>query len=420
MNYGSLCAILCIIFLAAHAYAQDNGSVEYTLEKGILSIPSIVLVIDQGGMVSVTEEILTRSGDISAILVPENVQEIQIIDSEARTISFDTTQQLSGQLLSFIIPESNNSEQIVSLKYYTQRLTSKSGDLWSLNYTTTATPQTKKYPGTIIKLYTPKKTQITKINLKEDINFSPIGDSEIWFYPQKKDFNLNFDYVLGFSNGSIITRPTTTTTTLSTTTTTTLSTTTTTTLSTTTTTNPVVDFRAYFIPWAVLLLLVLLFFLYRVKSKTGNVEKNQSHQDLEIDSYPLETPTRDTSVSEPASDGAIYNVSHDVTGEPGADDYAMEEIHEKRVMDVSVGKTDVGKRTVKDSILNVLDESEKSVIDLMIKSEDEITQAYVYKCTGMPKSSLSDTIKRLEKRNIIERKKEGRTNWLKLKEWVFD
>jgi LPXTG-motif cell wall-anchored protein len=405
MNYRSLLAVLCIIFLAACAYAQDNASVEYTLEKGILSIPSVVLVIDQGGMVSVTEEIITRPGDVTAIIIPENVQEIQIIDSKDRTISFETTQQLFGQLVSFYLPESNSSEQTVSLKYATQRLTSKSGDVWSLNYTTTASPQTKKYPGTIIKLYTPKKTQITKINLKEDINFSPIGDSEIWFYPQKKEFNLNFDYVLGSKDGPIITRPVVTTTTLS----------------TTTIPNTGVDFRAYFIPWAVLLLMVLLFFLYRLKSKTGNPEKAPS-EGPETDSTPREVliDNKDPVPSGAATDGAIYNVSHDVTGEPGPDDYVNGEISEKQVIDVSVGKTAARKRTIKESILNVLDESEKSVVNLLINAEDEITQAYVYKSTGMPKSSLSDTIKRLEKRNIIKRKKEGRTNWLKLQDWVLD
>jgi uncharacterized membrane protein len=404
MNYRFLCAVICIIFLVAHTYAQYNMSVGYSLEKGILSIPSVVLVIDQSGLVSVTEELITRGGDVSAIIVPDNVLEIQILDSKNNNISFDATQQLSGQLISFLLPEASNSEQIVSLKYTTQRLTSKSGDVWSLNYTTSATPQTKKYPGTIIKLYTPKKTQITKINLKEDINFSPIGDSEIWFYPQKREFNLNFDYVLGSTGGPIITRPGTTTTSLI----------------TTTIPNTGVDFRAYFLPWAVLFLMVLLFFLYRLKSKTGKTEINPPREDDVIDSSSSETRRKDAEPPEPATDGVIYNVSHDVTGDNGADDYVTEEIPEKRVIDVSVGKPAAGKRIIKDSILNVLDESEKSVVELMIKAEDEITQAYVYKCTGMPKSSLSDTIKRLEKRNIIERKKEGRTNWLKLKEWVFE
>jgi len=121
------------------------------------------------------------------------------------------------------------------------------------------------------------------------------------------------------------------------------------------------------------------------------------------------------------SKGIVYHISHD--GAAGSDDKDYtegEEVQEKRVVDFSVGKTVAGKRAVKESILNVLDESEKAVVELLINSEDEITQAFIYKSTGIPKSSLSDTIKRLEKRNIIERKKEGRTNWLKLKEWVFE
>ncbi|MFZ2456719.1 MAG: hypothetical protein WAX07_09610 [Candidatus Altiarchaeia archaeon] len=392
--------------MAAYTYAQDNASTDFTLEKGILSIPSIVLVIDQSGMVSVTEEVITRGGDVSAVIVPENVQEIQILDSKNNNVSFEITQQVNGQLVSFILSESNNSNQIIILKYTTQRLTSKSGDVWSLNYTTTATPQTKEYPGTIVKLYTPKKTQITKINLKDDINFSPIGDSEIWFYPQKTGFNLNFEYVLGSSGGPIITRPGATTTTLS-----------------TTSTMPIagVDFRAYFLPWAVLLLMVLLFFLYRLKSKTGKAEK-PARDDVESESPLGGTPKKGPDVSEPAAgNGIIYNVSHDSAPESESGDYVKEDVHnEKRVVDFSVGKTVAGKRALKESILNVLDESERSVVELLLKAEDEITQAFVYKSTGMPKSSLSDTIKRLEKRNIIERKKEGRTNWLKLKEWVFE
>jgi uncharacterized membrane protein len=57
---------------------------------------------------------------------------------------------------------------------------------------------------------------------------------------------------------------------------------------------------------------------------------------------------------------------------------------------------------------------------MLLKFEDEITQAYIYKTTGIPKSSLSDTIKRLEKRNIVDRRKDGRINWIKIKDWVFD
>ncbi len=79
-----------------------------------------------------------------------------------------------------------------------------------------------------------------------------------------------------------------------------------------------------------------------------------------------------------------------------------------------------GSTRIKTSIINMLDENEKKIVKMLEESEGEITQAYIYKSTGIPKSSLSDTMRRLEKRNIIERKKEGRTNWIRLKDWVFE
>jgi uncharacterized membrane protein len=76
-------------------------------------------------------------------------------------------------------------------------------------------------------------------------------------------------------------------------------------------------------------------------------------------------------------------------------------------------------RKIDASVLNMLDENEKKVVELIENADGEITQAYIYKSTGIPKASLSDLIKRLEKRNIIERRRDGRTNWINLQEWVF-
>jgi len=250
--------------LAACAYAQENESIRYSLERGVLSIPSISLTLDPGGLVSVVEEVITRPGDITSLIIPENVQEVQVLDSKGRSMSFEITPQIDGQLLSFLPAKSNESdesEEIVTLKYLTQCLTSKEGDVWTFNYSASATPQTKKYSGTIVKLYTPKTTRIKNINLNEGINFSPIGDSEIWFYPQKKEFRLNFDYIFGASTGPIITRPASSSTTTS---------------IVSTTVPGVVDFRAYYLPWAVLLLVLLLFFLYKLKSRTGRKEESPS------------------------------------------------------------------------------------------------------------------------------------------------
>jgi len=80
-----------------------------------------------------------------------------------------------------------------------------------------------------------------------------------------------------------------------------------------------------------------------------------------------------------------------------------------------------GKGGIKESVLNMLDEREKEIIRVIEGSgEEEITQAYIYKTTGIPKATLSDIMKRLESRNIIESTPEGRTKWIKLKKWVFD
>jgi len=87
----------------------------------------------------------------------------------------------------------------------------------------------------------------------------------------------------------------------------------------------------------------------------------------------------------------------------------------------SASNTPRGAKRVKESILNMLDENEISIIRLLEEStDDEVTQAYIYKTTGIPKSSLSDILKHLEKRNMIERREEGRLKWIKFKTWVLE
>lgn len=68
---------------------------------------------------------------------------------------------------------------------------------------------------------------------------------------------------------------------------------------------------------------------------------------------------------------------------------------------------------------NVLEKNEKKIIDYILEKEGQTTQADIYKKTGIPKSSLSDLIKRLDKRNIIKTSKKGRTKKIKLKSWVL-
>lgn len=77
-------------------------------------------------------------------------------------------------------------------------------------------------------------------------------------------------------------------------------------------------------------------------------------------------------------------------------------------------------KTVKDSVINMLEENELRIVRMLEDTDDEITQAHIHNTTHIPKASLSDIMKRMERRNIIERKREGRSNWVKLKDWVFE
>lgn len=95
-----------------------------------------------------------------------------------------------------------------------------------------------------------------------------------------------------------------------------------------------------------------------------------------------------------------------------------EEVNHVPMEEVSLGIEVKGKK-IKQSVLNMLEENELRVVEVIESAEDETTQAYIYKTTGIPKATLSDLMKRLEARNIIKRKRDGRTNWIKLQDWVF-
>lgn len=83
------------------------------------------------------------------------------------------------------------------------------------------------------------------------------------------------------------------------------------------------------------------------------------------------------------------------------------------------GQEGVNGRELKESVSKMLEENELKVVDVLRGFEEEITQAQVYHTTGIPKASLSDIMNRLERRNIVERTREGRVKWVKLKKWVY-
>ncbi|MBD3261206.1 MAG: hypothetical protein GF334_05905 [Candidatus Altiarchaeales archaeon] len=111
-------------------------------------------------------------------------------------------------------------------------------------------------------------------------------------------------------------------------------------------------------------------------------------------------------VSAKPNDSYIYNIKQPFSG--GVDLAENDYVH------------DSDQPRIKEGVLNMLDDQEKSIVRLILQSqEDEVTQAYIYKTTGIPKSTLSDKLKLLEKRKIISRVKEGRLNWIKLEKWVL-
>ena len=416
MGTKSLKALLLLICLASIAAAEENSTYsEYDREVGIIRVNSISMAIDENGVVSVAEEIAARRGDIVRIILPKNFQKIQFLNSTRDNIPVDSQPENDNMLFAFFLEDSSlGNEEIVSIKYVTQHLTAKSGVTWSLNYSTRTTPQNGSFPGTIIKLKIPNDTQITKIYYKDEFRWSPIGGSEIWIYPEGTLFHLNFEYNLGVS-GPIISPPTTTSTSTTTTTTTTTA------IPTTTTTPPtsIQSFiNANIIPFSIgLIILLLIIFLFLPHQKATDRRKEDGKEKAEQGLAAIEEEkSRVESL-------VTYKVNHDA-GHTSATTNAF-----GGSVDVSVSTTEeVPKNAsakssgtkVKESIKNVLDENERQVVEILEKAADEITQAYVYKSTGIPKSSLSDVIKRLERRKIIERKKEGRTNWLKLKDWVFE
>lgn len=382
------CVFLLVFLLSSLGSAQQNATVAHELEPGLIRVAYIDIEIDTSGMVYVTEELVTGAGDIVNRLVPNNIQGVEVLDGET-VLSSELTPRDGRQVLSFVPEEDGRKQAEIVVKYSSQGFTGKSGETWSINYSSIVTPLGSAPQGTIIRLYTPKNTQITNIDYK-DLYWSPVGDSEIWVYPLSEEFNLSFSYKLGVS-GPLIPRPTSTT------------------LgpADNSTGLPVESaIRNYVVPFIAFLaflLVVLWTLLFKKKSKDRG--RKDSREAPPEEERPLAVVKDTHHISDVSIEGGDlgHDVDHDVV--PNVE-YSMKPAEKVR--------------KVKDSVKNVLDETEKRIIGILEGFDEETTQAFIYKSTGIPKSSLSDAIRRLEKRNIIERKKEGRTNWLKLKDTIFE
>jgi uncharacterized membrane protein len=244
----------------------------------------------------------------------------------------------------------------VLMRYETQHLTSKNGSIWSISFATKATSR-----KTIIKIYFPKNSTI--ISLKpRDVLFSVDRDS-LWLYPQEELFNFTCDYE--YAGGSI--------------------------------TPPVEEERDMTMLFvsiltliALLVLIVLAYYLLKKRASSKVVGR-------------LEMEKEEVSTVDSAVDGGDAKKASSV----GGIEFEF--------------KTASNTPTIKSTVFNVLDDEEKNIVSFIReRGPEDVTQAFIYKTTRIPKSSLSEILKRLERRNIVECRREGRVNWIKLKKWILD
>jgi uncharacterized membrane protein len=247
-------------------------------------------------------------------------------------------------------------ERDVTFSYLTQSLTRKNASTWTLRFPSLSTPRT-----TIVKIEFPKGTNVTSLRSEQTLYiYPPKLTSPLFLYPQTNTIYFEIDYLV--AGDTIISNDDKDTVSLY-----------------------ILIFSIVLVP-----LLLLLFFVLFYKRRTKSEEEQK----------PKETEEEE---------------------DTGLEKSPMDDEQKKKEKEEKNRGEDEKKLRVKSSILRMLDENEKKIIKILEKSpEEEITQAYIYKTLGIPKASLSEIIKRLEQRNLIEKKKEGRVNWIKLKKWVFN
>ncbi|MDD5111573.1 MAG: hypothetical protein PHG85_03435 [Candidatus Altiarchaeota archaeon] len=320
------------------------------------TISQIQLNITSSGMAFVTEEFTISGSEPSVELFIPVHKNLQIM-SAGIGIPY-TSRNVEGGFI--ISPDQQNipagGVKDMTLNYETQYLTSKNGSLWSVSFRTKATPR-----KTIIKLHLPSNSTILPPS-PPDVLFSVDRDS-LWLYPQTDEFNFtcNYEYAGG---PAVLPKDV-----------------------------PEINVVVAIILTAVIIItaVVAIAIVYHLIRKRMASSKSVGKVEIE----------KDVVHSEPVASG-----EHKKT-DLGEIEFEF--------------KTERNNASIKQTVLNVLDDEEKNIVSFIQEhGPDDVTQAFIYKTTRMPKSSLSEVIKRLEKRNVLECRRQGRVNWIKLKKWVFD
>jgi uncharacterized membrane protein len=339
------------------------------------SITDINLWIGEDGVTWIEEKVVVEGEGVvnASILVPEFIEDVTVSGPEGRLNHTILTEGKYNRVeFYFKKPLASGESKGVWIKFSTPLLTVKTGSNWVVSYYTPATPR-----ATILRINFPVGSKI--ISLEPEDILRSYEKYALWLYPQRSEIEFKVIYEYGG-----IKVPTS--------------------IPTTVETNDtqvdnrsrtgfppflVLDEKAFMmlIVLLVLILVVLVFLavrrrgLFEGKNDVGKIEYSPPEE------FVTEADVKNGRVS--------YNIS------------------DREAMKSSGGG-------VKESVIKMLDDKELAIIKLLEKADEEVTQAYIYKTTGIPKTSLSDIIRRIEKRNIIETKKEGRTKWIKLKGWVLE
>jgi uncharacterized membrane protein len=352
-------------------------------EFGIERVNHINIKVQETGFVEIEEGVYVNN-TIVKIFTPKNIQDVVITDSKGNKLSYDFEDVSDRRLMSFYLKSID--ERVINIVYRTADLTSKNASNWAFKFSATTTPG-----STIVRVDFPQGTEVASLE-PGDILRSPKNlSTSMLLYPQVK----NFTFVYGYrTSNSIIPSGGDVMAMLS-------------------------AFAAspYLLLAAILLIIAAVYF-FVFRRRLTRIEKKMEEQlktDEAKEAINLDAHDRIEKQMGEQKEAGVKEAAKDVISGPEGAHVSTDVSH---IEEVTLAMGSKG-RKIDASVLNMLDENEKKVVELIENADGEITQAYIYKSTGIPKASLSDLIKRLEKRNIIERRRDGRTNWINLQEWVF-
>jgi uncharacterized membrane protein len=326
------------------------------------TISDINLKINGNGFTWVEERFIFESeGDYGLIAYPGSAGDFAVYDDRGNlTYEVADIDGIKAIKVNLREPLTLRKTAAVWLRYGTLSLTSKVGDNWTFAYGSPTTPR-----KTIVRVTYPIGSRIFTIKPSELLR--TYVDEGVWVYPQETELNFTTTYQFAGEGGS----EAATTTTLR-------------------SANPPSDEMTLLLGMIVVFVVLVAAVAAYGFFKAGRRSKASQGGHLTV------------------------NVADDVVSSPKV-------VDGKVSYDLDATASARGIKAVKESVVKVLDENELAIVRLLENAdEDEVTQAYIYKTTGIPKSSLSDILKHIEKRNIIERRVDGRVKWIKLKTWVLD